>query len=64
MKYLLLNLSSGRINLVKELISPFLFIPTSKTANLLCSGVLKILNGTPYLLLKDFFEKYVFSKFI
>ena len=53
----------GLINLVKKSISPFLSIPTSNTANFVLSGVLKILKGTPYLLLKEFFEKYVFSIF-
>ena len=38
-------------------------MPTSNTANFALSGVLKILKGTPYLLFKEFFEKYVLSNF-
>ena len=53
----------GLINLLKKSISPFLSMPTSNTANFALSGVLKILRGTPYLLLKEFFEKYVFFSF-
>ena len=36
-------------------------MPASNTENLEFSGVLKILKGTPNLLLKEYFEKYVFS---
>ena len=53
----------GLISLLKKSISPFLSMPTSNTANFALSGVLKILRGTPYLLLKELFEKYVFFSF-
>ena len=47
---------SGFTNFANFCISPFLSIPISNTPKIFCLLMLNKLNGTPYLLLNEFFE--------